>query len=41
MVFSVEDLAAKQLGLLHELLPNAAVIGVLVDPNNLASVRAS
>jgi putative ABC transport system substrate-binding protein len=27
-------LGAKRLGLLHELIPNAAVIGLLVNPNN-------
>jgi putative ABC transport system substrate-binding protein len=32
--FLVSTLAAKQLGLLHELLPGAARIAVLVDPNN-------
>jgi putative ABC transport system substrate-binding protein len=31
--FLVATLAAKQLGLLHELLPGAARIAVLVDPN--------
>ncbi len=41
-------LAAKQLGLLHELLPGAARIAVLVDPNNtlltdafISNVRAA
>jgi ABC-type uncharacterized transport system substrate-binding protein len=32
--FLVATLAAKQLGLLQELLPGAARIAVLVDPNN-------
>jgi putative ABC transport system substrate-binding protein len=31
--FLVNELGAKQLGLLHELLPRAVRIGVLVDPN--------
>ncbi len=29
-----EELVTKELGLLHELVPKAHVIGVLVDPNN-------
>jgi ABC-type uncharacterized transport system substrate-binding protein len=33
VVFTQTDLATKQLGLLHELAPNAAVIAVLGDPN--------
>jgi putative ABC transport system substrate-binding protein len=37
VVFTVTDLVAKQLGLLHELVPNAAVIAVLLDPNQLES----
>jgi putative ABC transport system substrate-binding protein len=32
VVFTSIDLAAKQLGLLHELVPNATVIAVLRDP---------
>jgi putative tryptophan/tyrosine transport system substrate-binding protein len=33
VVFTVTDLAAKQLGQLHELVPNAELIAVLSDPN--------
>ena len=33
VVFTVTDLMAKRLGMLHELIPKAAVIAVLVDPN--------
>jgi putative ABC transport system substrate-binding protein len=33
VVFLTGDLTAKRLGLLHELIPEAAVIAVLVDPN--------
>jgi putative ABC transport system substrate-binding protein len=33
VVFTVVDLITKQLGLLHELAPKAAVIAVLADPN--------
>jgi putative ABC transport system substrate-binding protein len=38
--FLVATLAAKQLGLLHELLPGAARIAVLVDPNNTPLTEA-
>src|SRR5262249_1209557 len=37
VVFTVTDLVGKQLGLLHELVPQAAVIAVLLDPNQLES----
>jgi putative tryptophan/tyrosine transport system substrate-binding protein len=33
VTFTTIDLSAKQLGLLHELVPNASVIAVLRDPN--------
>ena len=33
VTFLIATLAAKQLGLLHDLLPRAARIGVLTDPN--------
>ena len=33
VTFTTIDLVAKQLGLLHELVPNASIIAVLRDPN--------
>jgi ABC-type uncharacterized transport system substrate-binding protein len=35
VVFTITDLVAKRLGLLHELAPKAAVIAALLDPSQL------
>ena len=37
--FLIEELGVKTLGLLHELVPKATVIGVLVNPNNPEAER--
>jgi putative ABC transport system substrate-binding protein len=37
--FFVGELGAKQLGLLHELIPAATRIGMLVNPNSLAETE--
>ncbi len=37
IVFTVGDLTGKRLGLLRDLIPNASVMGALVDPNAPAS----
>ena len=39
--FFAQDADAKRLGLLHELLPNAARVGVLVNPANATSTEAT
>jgi putative tryptophan/tyrosine transport system substrate-binding protein len=36
VIFTVGEVTAKRLGLLRELIPNASVIGVLVDPKSPA-----
>jgi putative ABC transport system substrate-binding protein len=38
--FFVTELGAKQLGLLHELIPAAARVGLLVNPNSPTTERA-
>jgi putative ABC transport system substrate-binding protein len=37
VIFTTTDLAAKQLGLLHELVPKSVIIGVLVDASSMES----
>jgi hypothetical protein len=39
VVFTITDLVAKRLGLLHELIPKETVIAVLLDPNQLDVLR--
>jgi putative ABC transport system substrate-binding protein len=39
--FFAQEANAKRLGLLHELLPNAARVGVLVNPANATSTEAT
>jgi putative ABC transport system substrate-binding protein len=39
--FPLAELAAKELGLLHELVPAARRIGLLVNPNNSPSVAVA
>ena len=35
MTFTTVDLTSKRLGQLHELVPKAELIGVLLDPNQM------
>jgi putative ABC transport system substrate-binding protein len=39
IVFTVGDLTGKRLGLLRDLVPNASVMGALLDPNGPASAQ--
>jgi putative ABC transport system substrate-binding protein len=39
--FFVQEVVAKRLGLLHEMVPNAVRTGVLVNPANAASTEAT
>ena len=40
VVFTVGELAGKRLGLLHEMVPRAFVIGALLDPNAPGNIEA-